>query len=125
MDALVVCTVAFVSATLVFYYGALIVVRWVTRRRWAATQRVLQQARGVSEAIPPRFSIRAAVLPMLGGAGIGGVIVLSTYLYVAHQSRPAFILGLGILLLVVGRLRRTWATVAADDDDEGEDWARL
>jgi hypothetical protein len=121
--ALVVCTVIFVSATVMFFCGALFVALRVRRHRWAATRWALQQARRESEAIPPRSYIRAAVLPMLVGVAIGGVIVLSTYLYVAYQSRPALVLGLGILLLVAGWLRRAWATLAADG--EGGDCSSL
>jgi hypothetical protein len=84
--ALVVCIVIFVSATVMFFCGALIVVLRVRRHRWAATRWALQQARRESEGIPPRSYIRAAVLPMLVGVAIGGVIVLSTYLYVVYQS---------------------------------------
>jgi hypothetical protein len=95
----------------------------VRRHRWAATRWALQQVRRDSEAIPPRSYIRAGVLPMLVGVAIEGVIVLSTYLYVAYQSRPALFLGLGIFLLVAGWLRRAWAALAADD--EGEDCSSL
>ena len=111
--ALVVCTVFFVSATVMFFCGALIVELRVRRYRWAATRWALQQARRESEAIPPPSYIRAAVLPMLVG-----VIVLNTYLYVAYQSRPALVLGLGIFLLVAGWLPRAWAALAADDEGE-------
>jgi hypothetical protein len=121
--ALVVCTVFFVSATVMFFCGALIVELRVRRYRWAATRWALQQARRESEAIPPPSYIRAAVLPMLVGVAIGGVILLNTYLYVAYQSRPALVLGLGIFLLVAGWLRRAWAALAADD--EGEECSSL
>ena len=121
--ALVVCTVIFVSATVMFFCGALIVELRVRRHRCAATRWALQQARLESEAILPRPYIRAAVLPILVAVAIGGAIVLSTYLYVAYQSRPALFLGLGIFLLVAGWLRRAWATLAADD--EGEECSSL
>ena len=121
--ALVVCTVIFVTATVMFFCGTLIVELRVRRHRCAATRWALQQARLESETIPPRPYIRAAVLPMLVGVAIGGAIVLSTYLYVAYQSRPALFLGLGIFLLVAGWLRRAWATLAADD--EGEECSSL
>ena len=121
--ALVVCIVIFVSTTVLFFCGALIVVLRVRGHRWAATRWALQQARRESEAIPPRSYIRAVVLPMLVGVTIGGVIVLSMYLYVAYQSRPALALGLGIFLLVAAWLRRAWAALAADD--EGEECSSL
>jgi len=121
--ALVVCAVTFVSATMMLFCGAPFVALRVRRHRWAAARWALPQARRESEAIPPRSYIRAVVLPMLVGVTIGGVIVLSTYLYVAYQSRPALVLVLGILLLVAGWLRRAWAALAADD--EGEDWSSL
>jgi hypothetical protein len=121
--ALVVCIVIFVSATVIFFCGALIVVLRVRRHRWAATRWALQQARRESEAIPPRSYLRAAVLPVLVGVAIGGVIVLSMYLYVAYQSPPALALGLGIFLLVAAWFRRAWAALAVDD--EGEECSSL
>jgi len=69
--ALVVCTISFVSATVMFFCGAPFVALRVRRHRWAATRRALQQARRESEAIPPRSYILAAVLPMLVGVAIG------------------------------------------------------
>lgn len=106
-----------------FFCGGLIVVLRVRRRRAAAARVGATQARRESEAIPPRSHIRAAVLPMLVGVAIGGVIVLSAYLYVAYESRPAVLLGMGIFLMVAGWLRRAWAALAADD--EGEDCSSL
>jgi len=104
--ALVVWTVTFLSATVMFFCGALIVVLRMRRRRAAAVRWALQRAGRELEAIPPRSHIRAGAVPMLVGVALGGVIVLSTYLYVAYQSRPALLLGMGILLLVAARLRR-------------------
>ena len=116
--ALVVCIVIFVNATVMFFCGALIVVLRVRRHRCAATRWAIQQARRESEAIPPRSYIRSAVLPLLVGVAIGGVIVLSTYLYVAYKYQPALLLGLGIVLLVAARLRRTRRNLVADDGGE-------
>ena len=46
---------------------------------------------------------------------IGGVIVLSTYLYGAYQPRPNLFLGSGVvLLLVAARLRRTRRILVAE-----------
>jgi hypothetical protein len=95
----------------------------VRRHRWAATRWALQQVRRESEAIPPRSYIRAGVLPMLVGVAIGGVIVLSAYLYVAYESRPALLLGMGIFLMVASWLRRARPALAADD--AGEDSSSL
>jgi len=69
--ALVVCTISFVSATVMFFCGALLVALRVRRHRWAAARWALPQARRESEAIPPRSYILAAVLPMLVGVAIG------------------------------------------------------
>ena len=88
--ALVVCIVIFVSATGLFFCGALIVVLRVRGHRWAATRWALQQARLESEAILPRPYIRAAVLPMLVGFMIGGVTMSATspHTTLATSSRP-------------------------------------
>jgi hypothetical protein len=44
--------------------------------------------------------------------------MLSTYLYVAYQSLPILLLGLGVVLLVAAGLRRTRPIVVADDGGE-------
>ena len=55
------------------------------------------------------------MLPMLAGFMIGGVIVLSTYLYGAYQPRPILFLGSGVVrLLVAARLRRTRRILVAE-----------
>lgn len=114
--ALVVWTVTF--PTVMFFSGALIVVLRVRRRRAVAARWALEQPGRARAAIPARSSSRAAVVPMLIGVAIGGVILLSTYLYVAYESRLALLLGVGILLLVAARLRRAWPALAADDVGE-------
>jgi cytochrome c-type biogenesis protein CcmH/NrfF len=116
--ALVVWTVTF--PTVMFFCGALIVMLRMRRRRAAAVRWALQQAGRELEAIPPRSHIRVGAVPMLVGVALGGVIVLSTYLYVAYQSRPALLLGMGMLVLVAARLRRARGR-ALEADDAGED----
>ena len=121
--ALVVSMVIFVSATVMFFCGALIAVLRVRRHppAWKTRGWALQQADLEPEAILPRRPtfFRTAVLPMLAGFMIGGVIVLSTYLYGAYQSRPILFLGLGVvLLLVAARLRRTRRILVADGERE-------
>ena len=105
--------------------GVLIVVLRVRRRRaaavrWKTLRWALQQADLELEALPPGrpHYFRTAVLPMLVGVVIGGVIVLGTYLYVVYQSPPASLLGLGVVLLVAARLRRTRPALAANDAGE-------
>lgn len=105
--------------------GILIVILRVGRRRaaavrWKTLRWAPQQADLELEAIPPRrrHVFRTAVLPMLVGIVIGGVIALGTYLYVAYKSPPALLLGLGVVLLVAARLRRTRPALAANDAGE-------
>jgi hypothetical protein len=118
----VVCIVIFVSATVMFFCGALLVVLRVRHHpaAWKTRGRALQQAHLEPEATLPRRPtfFRTAVLPVLVGFMIGGVIVLSAYLYVAYQSRPILLLGLGVVLLVAAGLRRTRPILVADDADE-------
>ena len=120
--ALVVSMVIFLSATVMFFCGALIVVLRVRGHppAWKTRGWALQQADLESEATLPRRPtfFRTAVLPMLVGFMIGSVTVLSTYLYVVYHSLPVLLLGLGVVLLVAARLRRTRPIVVADDGGE-------
>ena len=111
-----------ISAVIYLICTSIVVLRVRRRRaataRWQTHEWALQRADLELEAIRPRRPqyFRTAVLPLLVGVVIWGVIVLST---LAYQYPPALLLGLGVAVLVVARLRR--AGPALEADDAGED----